>query len=294
VHLTIAGGTGLLGAALARALRAAGHAVSILTRTPRTPHDVAWDPDAPGGDWRTVVAGADAVVNLAGESIAGRRWTAARKQAILDSRLRATRALASAIAESTQPPVFVSGSAVGIYGPRGDEPITEDAAPGSDFLAEVCIAWEREANAVAATTRVVLLRTGVVLAREGGALPQMALPFTFFAGGPIGSGRQYVPWIHIDDWVAMTMWAARSKAVSGPLNVTAPNPVRNRELANALGHALHRPSIMPAPVTAIRVALGEMADAVVNGQRVLPAKAQALGFEFRYPTIDAALRALYP
>jgi uncharacterized protein (TIGR01777 family) len=293
VQFIIAGGTGLLGAALARALRADHHAVSILTRTPRTPHDVAWDPEAPG-DWRAAVARADAVVNLAGESIAGRRWTTARKQAILDSRLRATRALAGAIAESSRPPVFVSGSAVGIYGPRGDEAITEESAPGSDFLAQVCTAWEREANAVAALTRVVLLRTGVVLARGGGALPQMALPFTFFAGGPIGSGRQFVPWIHVDDWVAMTMWAATSDAVRGPLNVTAPNPVRNRALASALGRALHRPSFMPAPAIAIRIALGEMADAVVNGQRVLPAKAQALGFEFRYPTLDAALRALYP
>jgi uncharacterized protein len=293
VQVTIAGGSGLLGGALTRALRGQGHVVSVLTRTPRGPQDVAWDPAA-AGPWRALVARADAVVNLAGESIAGHRWTAARKQAILDSRVRATRALAGAIADSGRPPVFVSGSAVGIYGPRGDEAVTEETPPGSDFLARVCTAWEHEANAVAALTRVVLLRTGVVLARQGGALPQMALPFTFFAGGPIGSGRQYVPWIHLDDWVAMTTWAVTADGVSGPLNVTAPHPVTNRELAGALGRALHRPSFMPAPAIAIRVALGEMADAVVNGQRVLPARARAAGFDFRYPTLDAALRALYP
>ena len=293
MQVIIAGGSGLLGSALARALRADGHAVAALTRTPRAAGDIAWDPELPG-EWRAAIGSADAVVNLAGEPIAGRRWTAARKRAILDSRLRATRALAVAIAGSNRPPVFISGSAVGVYGPHGDETVTEATPPGSDFLAEVCRAWEHEADAVAGRSRVVLLRTGVVLAREGGALPQMALPFSFFAGGPIASGQQYVPWIHIDDWVAMTAWAVMTAAVRGPLNVTAPHPVTNRELSGALGRALHRPSLLPAPAVALRLALGEMADAVVNGQRVLPAKALALGFEFRYPTLDAALRALYP
>lgn len=290
----IAGGRGLLGRALARRLRADGHVVTTLTRTPRGPGEAAWDPGNPGGEWRRLVEGAEAVVNLAGESIAGRRWTAARKAALLDSRVQSTSALASAIhAAQRRPDVFISSSAIGIYGPRGDEPVTEATPPGADFLAEVCTAWEREALAAAAATRVVLLRTGVVLAREGGALPQMALPFRFFAGGPIGSGRQYVSWVHLADWVEMTRWALATAAVTGPLNVTAPHPVTNRELATALGRALGRPALLPAPAFALRLALGEMADAVLFGQRVLPAKAQALGFAFRYPELDAALRDLY-
>jgi uncharacterized protein len=171
--------------------------------------------------------------------------------------------------------------------------VTEETAPGADFLSTLAIEWEREAMAAAPVTRVVLLRTGVVLAREGGALPQMALPFRFFAGGPIGSGRQQVSWIHVDDWVDMVRWALDAPRVSGPLNITAPEPVNNADLARAIGRALGRPAVMPVPAFAVRLALGEMADVALNGQRVLPAKAVSNGFTFRYPGIEQALREIY-
>lgn len=234
------------------------------------------------------------MINLAGESIAGGRWTDARKAALRDSRIRTTRALASAILASNQKPLaFLSGSAIGIYGPRGDEPATEETPPGSDFLSTLAVAWEHEAMTAAGATRVVLLRTGVVFARDGGALPQMTLPFRLFAGGPVGSGRQQVSWIHIDDWVNMVRWALDASSVKGPLNMTAPDPVSNAELARAIGRVLHRPAIIRAPAFALRLALGEMADVVLKGQRVLPAKAIAQGFTFRYPEVDGALRAIY-
>jgi uncharacterized protein (TIGR01777 family) len=294
VRIVIAGGSGLLGTALTRRLQRDGHTVAVLTRRPSHVTDVGWNPDAPGEPWAGIVGAADAVVNLAGESIAGGRWTRARKAALVDSRIRATRALAAAIAAAPQPPaVFLSGSAIGIYGARGDELVTEQTQPGDDFLAALCVAWEREAMAAAAATRVVLLRTGVVLAREGGALPQMALPFRFFAGGPVGSGRQCVPWIHIDDWAEMVGWALATAAVTGPLNITAPHPVTNRELADTIGRVLGRPALLPAPAFALRLALGEMAGVVLTGACVVPAKAQTLGFTFRYPRLEAALRSLY-
>jgi uncharacterized protein len=293
VRIVVAGGSGLLGRALIRRLLQAGHTVAVLTRSPRHLHDLVWNPETPDGPWADTVATADAVINLAGESVAGRRWTAARKIALRDSRVRSTRALAAAIRGAATPPVFLSGSAIGIYGPHGSEPVTEETPPGSDFLASLCVAWEREADAVAGLTRVVLLRTGVVLAREGGALPQMALPFTLFAGGRIASGQQCVPWIHIDDWVEMVRWALETPEVNGPLNVTAPHPVSNAEMARALGRALHRPALLPVPEFALRLVLGEMAGVLVHGQCVVPAKARRLGFTFRHPEIAPALADLY-
>ena len=294
MRIVIAGGSGLLGRALTVRLQRDGDTVGVLTRRPRRAFDVAWNPDAPSGPWAETVAAADAVINLAGESINGGRWTAARKALLFDSRVRATRALARAIQAAGQKPLaFLSGSAIGIYGARGDEPVTEETPPGSDFLSRLAVEWEREAMAAAHVTRVVLLRTGVVLTREGGALPQMALPFRFFAGGPIGSGRQGVSWIHIDDWVSMVRWALDMPSVSGPLNVTAPEPASNAEFARTLGRVLDRPAFMPAPGFAVRLALGEMADIVLKGQYVFPARAQSLGFRFRYPRLEEALRAIY-
>jgi uncharacterized protein (TIGR01777 family) len=296
MRIVIAGGSGLLGSALAARLQHDGDTVAVLTRRRRRTFDVVWNPDAPlpSEPWVEVVGAADAVINLAGESISGGRWTAARKAVLRDSRVRATRALAHAIQAAGQKPLaFLSGSAIGIYGPRGDEPVTEQAPPGSDFLSALAVRWEEEAMAVASLTRVVLLRTGVVLAREGGALPQMALPFRFFAGGPIGSGRQGVSWIHVDDWVQMVRWAIDMPSVEGPLNVTAPEPVSNAEFARALGGVLARPAILPTPAFAVRLLLGEMATVVVAGQRVVPAKAESLGFRFNYPRLEPALRALY-
>jgi uncharacterized protein len=234
-------------------------------------------------------------VNLAGESIAGRRWSAAHKARILDSRVGATRSLAAAIRRaSSPPPVFVSGSAVGYYGPLGDETVTEDHPAGADFLASVCVQWEQEAARASDRTRVVSVRTGLVLAREGGALPQMLPPFKLGAGGQVGSGRQYWPWIHRDDWVALVRWAITNAAVAGPLNATAPNPVTNKAFAGAVGRALHRPAFMPAPAFALRLLLGEMADALLlSGQRAIPAKAERLGFKFRFTHVDEALNEIF-
>lgn len=295
MKLVIAGGSGLLGSALVHRLKGEGHDVRVLSRRPRAPHDIAWTPDGTAGAWASALDDADAVVNLAGESIASGRWTSARKARIRDSRIQATRSLVAAMQRAARPPsVFVNGSAIGYYGPRGDEPVTEQMPPGDDFLALVCRDWEAEARRAADLTRLVLLRTGIVLAREGGALPPMALPFRLFAGGPVGSGHQYQAWIHRDDWVTMAAWALRTPAVSGPLNVTAPNPVTNREFAQTLGRVLSRPAFMPAPAFAMRAVLGEMADALLlTGARVIPAHAQAMGFHFEYPTLEPALRAIY-
>jgi len=300
MKIVIAGGTGFLGMALVRAL-SPDHDIVILSRRPSAPGPprvsvAPWTPDGTSGSWTAVLDGAGAVVNLAGESIAGRRWTAAQKTRILDSRLLATRSLATAIASASRPPaVFVSGSAVGYYGPLGDEGATEDHAPGSDFLASVCVKWEGQALAASsARTRVVCARTGIVLDRREGALPKMLPPFWLGAGGPVGSGRQYWPWIHLGDWVALVRYAIENQAVSGALNVTAPNPVQNRDFARALGRVLHRPAVLPTPGFALKLLLGEMAEGLLlSGQRAIPAKAEQLGFRFSYRDLDPALRAIF-
>ena len=296
MRIVIAGGSGFLGRALADGLRREGRQVKVLTRRPGplAADDVRWNPES-GGAWSGVLERTDAVLNLAGEGIADRSWTAARKAAILSSRITATRTLSEAIRACAHPPrIFISASGVGFYGTPGDEPLTEESAPGSDFLATVCRLWERETSAAVGVARIVLLRTGVVLSRDGGALPRMALPFQFFVGGRLGSGRQYVSWIHLKDWVEMVRWALND-TVNGPLNVTAPNPVTNAEFAHALAAAMHRPALFPVPAVVLRGMLGrEMADALLlEGQRALPRKAETLGFRFRYPTVDAALDAIY-
>jgi uncharacterized protein len=297
MKIIVAGGTGFLGRPLADALIAAGHDVVILSRAQSgRARAVSWNPDGSMGAWASEIDGAGVVINLAGESIAAKRWTSAQKQRIRDSRIRATRSLVAAIGQAaTPPPVLISGSAVGVYGPHGDEIVNERTPPGSDFLAQICVEWEAEARrAESARTRVVYVRTGVVFERDGGALPQMALPFTLFAGGPAGSGRQYVPWIHRDDWVALVMWAMQTASANGAVNATAPAPVTNRDLARALGRALHRPSFMPTPAFALRLMLGEMADALLlSGQRAVPAVAEQAGFTFRYPRVDEALAAIF-
>ena len=293
MRVVVTGGTGFLGSALVTHLRSSGHAVSVLTRKPTKQGDIAWNPGVGTAALVEALRGADAVVNLAGASIS-QRWTKAHKEALWQSRVPFTRALVEAMAQvDPAPSVFVSGSAIGIYGDRGDEPLTETSSVGNDFLASLGTAWEKEALAAAPRTRTVVIRTGIALARNGGALPQMALPFYFFVGGPIGSGRQYLSWIHRDDWVAMTTWALMNPAVSGPLNVTAPEPVTNRQFTKALGRTLRRPAFMPAPAFALRIVLGEMAEIILGGQRVLPAKARKLGFEFRYPSLEPALGAIH-
>ena len=302
MKIVIAGGSGFLGRPLAAALADQGHDVVTLTRggAARRGHTrsrtAVWTPNGETGPWAAELDGAGAVVNLAGEPIAGKRWTAAQKQRILDSRVLATRSLVAAIrAAAAPPPVFVSGSAVGYYGPLGDEMATEDTPAGFDFLARVCVQWETVALLAATDrTRVVCVRTGIVLEKDGGALPQMLPPFRFGAGGPVGSGRQYWPWIHRADWLALVQWAIQTPAAIGAINGTAPNPVRNAEFARALGRALRRPAMLPAPGFALRLLLGEMADALLlSGQRAVPARPERLGFAFRYPRVDDALAAIF-
>ncbi len=296
MHVFVTGATGLIGSALCRALAAAGHRVSALSRyaaprgAPTSVRLVHGDPSV-AGPWQEELAACDACVHLAGEPVAGGRWTDERKRRIRDSRVESTRRVVEVVA-SRGPGVLVSGSAIGYYGPRGDEPLDEEAAPGSDFLAEVCKEWEAAAIAAASRARVVILRTGIVLARNGGALPRMLLPFRFFAGGPIGRGEFWQSWIHLADEVAMIAWALESPAAVGPLNATAPNPVRNRELARAIGQTLGRPSALPVPALALKLALGELSEVVAAGQRVLPRRASELGFHFRYPDLEPALRDL--
>jgi len=301
MKIVIAGGSGFLGGALTRALTNDGHDVAILTRQtparlppqPRVTH-VSWDPNGRSGPWAAAIESADAVVNLSGESIAAKRWSAAQKQKLRDSRLLATRSITTAIREAARAPtVLVSGSAVGYYGDRADETLTETSPPGHDFLAELAKDWEAAANEAVNVTRVALIRTGIVLDRRGGALPKMLPPFQMFAGGPLGSGKQYMPWIHTDDWVRLLAWTITAEGARGPLNATSPRPVTNREFSSALGHALKRPSVLPAPAFALRLALGEMADALLlSGQRALPVRATDLGFSFRYTNLDEALAAV--
>ena len=295
-RIVIAGGSGFLGRALADALAADGHDVVTLSRRSGGPRVVAWTPDGSVGPWSSALDGATAVVNLAGASIAGKRWTRAHKQRIRESRIAATRSLVDAIRGASDPPsTFVSQSAIGYYGPRGDEPLDEEAPPGSDFLARVCIDWEAEtARAAGDRTRVTWLRTGLVLDRRGGALPPMLPPFWFGGGGPVGTGRQYWSWIHLADWVALARWTIGEPRVVGALNATAPVPVTNRNFARALGRAMHRPALIPAPAFAVRLLLGEMAEPLVlTGQRVVPAKAERLGFRFRFTSVDDALAAVF-
>jgi uncharacterized protein (TIGR01777 family) len=288
VKVIIAGGTGFLGSALAASLRLDGHHVLVMTRHPKAHDEVPWtDP--------SVFDGADAVVNLAGEPLDAGRWTAARKASILETRVKTTETLVKGMSSVAHPPpVFLNGSAVGVYGTHGSEALTEESPPGSDFLASVCIEWEKAAMAAAWMTRVVLLRTGLPLDSSGGALPKLALPFRLFAGGRAGSGDQYWSWIHRDDWTRIVRWAIDNPEIKGPINLTAPSPVTNREFTAALAHALHRPAFAPAPAFALRLAFGEMADAVIlSGQRVLPATAERNGFQFRYPDLESALRQIY-
>jgi uncharacterized protein (TIGR01777 family) len=309
MRIVIAGGTGFLGSPLGEVYAEEGHDVRVLTRglpAGESRHEpgtgvpgvnrVGWNPDGQSGPWAASIDGADAVINLVGAGIADKRWTPQRKAELRDSRIVPTRSLVTAIGSVTRrPPVFVSGSGVGYYGTSGDEPKTEAAHAGDDFLAHVCEDWEAEARrAESGSTRVVTLRSGVVLERSGGALPKMVTPFRFFAGGPMGSGRQYVSWIHRIDWVELVRWIVETPAATGPINATAPEPVPNREFARALGRALRRPSLLPVPGIALKLAFGEMAEPLLlTGQRVLPARAQAMGFHFRYPEVDLAFRGIF-
>lgn len=302
MNVVVAGGTGFLGRALVSSLLADGHVVTVLSRrpTPTLPggaQSAVWLSRAGHGDgaWRRTVYGADAVINLAGAPLAERRWSAAHKHAIAASRVEATAALVQALAASSpRPPVLVSASAVGYYGPLGDEPVTEAAPAGRDFLAGVCAAWEAEALAARDLgVRVVVLRTGLVLGRHGGALARLVAPFRLFAGGPLGDGRQWMPWIHIDDAVGIIRHAIERDAVMGAVHLTAPEPVRNRTFARTLGQVLGRPAALPVPAFALRLALGEMAQALLlSGQRAVPEAALRAGYAFRHDALHGALEEL--
>jgi uncharacterized protein (TIGR01777 family) len=254
---------------------------------------VAWD-SAAGGEWERTLDGADAVVNLAGQTIAS-RWTTAQKDGIRRSRIEGTRALVAAVERAERrPTVLLSASGVGYYGPRGDEEVAEDAAPGDDFLANVCRDWEAEARrAEPLGVRVAVIRTGVVLGRDGGALPRLMLPFRLFVGGPIGSGGQGFPWIHRRDVVNLYRWALEDASVDGPLNAAGPQSLTNRQFCQILGRAMGRPCWLPAPAFALKLLLGEMAEALLlTGQRAIPRRTEQLGFRFTFTTAEAALQDL--
>lgn len=299
MRIVLAGATGFLGRPLVSSLAAEGHQLVLLTRRPRgiagATREVAWQPDGTAGAWAEVLDEADAVVNLAGESIAEGRWSAARKAALVDSRLRSTRSLVAGLARARPAPgVLVSSSAVGYYGPRGAEAVTEQDGPGRDFLSSLAVEWEQAAlQAAARGTRVVLIRSGLVLERDGGALGAMLRPFRLGVGGPAGDGRQYWPWIHRADWVRLIRFALTHPSASGPLNATAPTPVTNEEFSRTLARVLGRPCLFRAPAFALRLAMGEMAGPLVlTGQRVVPERALQLGFKFDYEQLEPALRSI--
>jgi uncharacterized protein len=274
--VAITGASGFIGQGLAARLRLAGLTVrSVSLRT--APEPAAFN-------------GCEAVVHLAGEAVA-QRWTDSAKQRILDSRVQGTRTMVNALANLDQPPgVLVSASGVGYYGLRGDGVLTEHSPPGSDFLAQVCLAWESEARkAEALRIRVVTPRIGMILGADGGALSKLLLPFRLGVGGRIGSGTQWTSWIHLDDLLSLVIFAIEKSALRGAVNAVAPNPVTNLEFAKVLATALHRPAILPVPAFALRLVLGEMSEILLGGQRAVPQVAQAAGFTFRYPQLAAAL-----
>jgi len=290
--VVLAGGTGLVGRRLREALASAGASVTVLTRNPAgVPGGAAWE------DLPRVLEGADAVINLAGEGIADQRWSPARRKALVDSRVDTTRRITAALAAlASPPPVLVNASATGFYGPRDGSPADEGTLGGKGFLAKVCREWEAAADTAPAGVRVVKLRIGVVLAREGGALPKMALPVKLFQGAKLGHGQQGMSWIHMDDLVALILEAATNPAYAGPVNAVAPYPVTNESFTRAIARQLHRP-VWPVPAfltrTAVRLLVGEMADEMLlGGVFAYPRKAEGLGFTFRHPRVESALADL--
>jgi len=302
MRVFLTGATGFLGSALTARLRAEGHAVTAWVRSfDRARKRLGADVDlvavsASFDALAAAVSRADAVVNLAGEPLAGRRWTAARRRAFAKSRVQVTKDLVRAIAASpARPRVLVSGSAVGWYGDRGDERLTEASSPGDDFLARLCRDWESAAMAAEGSgVRVVLSRTGVVLGLEGGALAQMLVPFKLGLGGPIGSGRQFVPWIHVSDFTAFLATALGDERYRGPINAVAPGEATNRQFVAALGRAVHRPAVLPVPAFALRAIFGEGATVLLASQRVEPRGLVDRGFAFAFPDLDRALASIIP
>ena len=299
MRVLLTGATGTIGLAVADVLHARGDTVVALSRDPERGLRVlgngaevhAWARPTEEPPPSEALAGVEAVIHLLGEPIA-QRWTDEAKAKIRDSRLLATRSLVAgldAVPEASRPRVLVSQSATGYYGPRDDTPLDEQAPAGHDFLAEVTVAWEREAQAISSRVRVACTRTGVVLSPSGGALAKMLPFFKLGLGGPVAGGHQYVPWIHLDDVVGALLHCVDDERAQGPVNLSAPNPVTNTELSHALGHALGRPAVLPVPGLAVKALYGEMAEIVITGQRAIPARLQELGYEFRLPEVRAAL-----
>jgi uncharacterized protein (TIGR01777 family) len=296
MNVLVTGATGLIGSALVPFLTTGGHQVFRLVRTTARPEaaEIPWDP-ATGSIATPALEGLDAIVHLAGESIASGRWSAEKKARIRDSRVQGTGVLCEALTQLASPPrVLVSASAIGYYGDRGATVLREDSRPGSDFLADVCRAWEAATTpAVQRGIRVVLLRLGMVLSPTGGALARMLLPFKMGAGGVIGSGQQYMSWIALDDSIGAMHHALITESLCGPVNAVAPHPVTNREFTKTLGRVLRRPTLVPLPAFAARLAFGEMADALLLAStRVEPARLLESGYAFRYPDLTSALRHL--
>ena len=296
MRVIIPGGSGLIGRELTTALTKKGYEVFVLSRSPQKVKDLpagaqveAWDGVSADG-WGQLADGAKAIINLAGAGIADKRWSDSRKKVIIDSRIASTKAVIEAIEQAkVKPEVLLQGSAVGYYGNRADEELTENSAPGRGFLADVTIQWEAAAQPAADLTRLVLLRTGVVLTTKGGALPKMMLPFKMFAGGPFGSGGMWFPWIHIDDQIRAMIWLLENNHAEGAFNLSSPQIVRNRTFARTLGKVLSRPAFAPAPAFALKAALGEMSDMLLHSQRTNADKLVEAGFEFEF---DQPLRAL--
>ncbi|MER6440295.1 TIGR01777 family oxidoreductase [Streptomyces sp. NPDC001185] len=292
-RVVIAGASGLIGSALTRSLTADGHeVVRLVRREPRGRDEVRWDPEG-RGIGAGALAGCAAVVNLAGAGIASRRWTESYKRTIRESRVRGTTVLAEAVASlDERPSVFVNGSAIGFYGDTGDRAVDESAGPGEGFLPSVCVAWEEAAApAREAGVRTVLARTGLVVAREGGAWGRLFPLFRAGLGGRLGDGRQYWSFISVHDEVAALRYLLDTVSLSGPVNLTAPQPLTNREITEAMGRVLRRPTVLGAPAGVLRAALGDMAEDVLGSQRVLPTRLLESGFGFTYPSIEETLRA---
>ena len=300
MRLILTGGTGFIGNALRESLVQKGHEVVVFTRQSSRENQpglrtryVYWNPPQ-GGAWERELEGMDGILNLAGEPIAGRRWTTEQKQKILESRAAATQGLVNAVKNAKRKPYFLlSASAVGYYGPHGDEELTEEAPHGRDFLAQVCQAWEAHAlRAEDFGIRVVRLRIGIVLEKGGGALGKMLAPFRLGLGGPLGTGEQWMSWIHRDDLVGLVHFLLEKKEIRGAVNGTAPHPVRMKEFSQALGRALHRPAFFPVPGFALKILLGEMADMLLTGQRVRPKRVLEAGYSFKFPQLEMALREI--
>jgi uncharacterized protein len=300
MKIAIAGATGFVGSRLVEQLQAQGHQVLILTRSPqqaskRFPQAqvVGYNP-LKSGDWQESISGCDAVINLAGEPIAEKRWTPAQKRVMMESRQIGTQKIVEAISlAASKPPVLINASAIGYYGTSETSKFDETSPAGTDFLAQVCTAWETAAQAASALgTRVVILRLGIVLGENGGALGKMLAPFNAFVGGPIGSGNQWFSWIHRDDVVKLIIAALTDTQMQGVYNATAPNPVTMTDFAQTLGTVMNRPSWLPVPNFALEALLGEGAIVVLQGQQVIPTQTLSRGFEFQYPTLKPALAAI--